>query len=239
MAPISTKAFMGSILASTTHNPRSLPLPPSTTPLLTPPSPSTASITPALAFRRVSRVFFASLTKRDDDDGTTTNPALQRRLESIFPAIIGFFILCSIWSCTREYFRKGGTWKGYLKSWGKAVFFFLLLTVLLPITILGCIINCRRDKRKKQQQRPAGQARPLQPANNPYNSHEPPPPNRPQMPLDPVVLLPDQPDQEDPDAVENVATTMPQPPPPVQQKPESTAEATANMLDSKGSKTSP
>ncbi|CAK7217338.1 hypothetical protein SCUCBS95973_003114 [Sporothrix curviconia] len=240
MSPIPVTALVSSLLAfsspSPTHGSRALytyPTPPSSPSPLT----STTHITPAIAMHRVACVLLASLSKRDDDDDNdmTTSEFNARHLNVIFPSIVGFFLVATIWVCTRRHFKSGGTWKSYFKGWGQAVFFLAMLTVFLPFTILGCFINARRKKNPalaQAQRRGAAVAKPLQPANNPHSNREPPAPMRPQMPLDPVVVIPDLPDQEDPDAVERIErVVLPMPPPPIQQKNDTTAEATVTMLD--------
>ncbi|CAK7230928.1 hypothetical protein SBRCBS47491_007755 [Sporothrix bragantina] len=237
MAPVPVTALTGSLLASSmTYSSRSRHAFSKPSSFLPSSPPLPTHITPALAVRRVARAFIDSFTKRDDGDDTDGTGS--KHLNIVIPAIIGFFVLATIWGCTRDHFKKGGTWKAYFKGWGQAIFFLLLLTVFLPFTILGCCINSRRKKKanlaQAQRRRALGNfaAQPLQPANNPHNSREPPPPARPQMSLDPVVLMPDLPDQEDPDAVVKVERiVLPEPPLPIQQKNESTAEATAVMLD--------
>lgn len=232
MAPIAATALVGRILAPT-QIATTTALPSPSLPLPSPPTHT--PLTPALLFRRLSHLIPLSISTRDTDNTSNDNPNNHNSI--IYPAIVGGIFLFAVIGYSRDYFRKGGNWKTYFKGWGKLLLFFLLITVLLPLTLLGCVINFNRDQKKKKLGRPLnaqGQAqqaaRPLQPANNVHAKKEPPPPTRPQMPLDAVVMVPDMPDQEDPDAVEGIASVV-QRPAPTLQKGETTAEATASLLD--------
>ncbi|ERT01415.1 uncharacterized protein SPSK_07911 [Sporothrix schenckii 1099-18] len=199
-------------------------------------APSHTPITPSIAFHRVAGVLFEHFdnnknrAKRDDETDSDTN---HKRYEIILPIIGGCVVLWFLYSWTRNHFRRGGTWKAYGKAWLTGLKYFLFFTVLLPITLLGCVVGCFSACNNKGKPKPAANAaNPNRVGALPRNrdNREPPPLNRPLMPLDPVVVMPDLPDQEDPDAVE----VLPPPPPPIAQKNETTAEATETFLSSDG-----
>ncbi|KIH92877.1 hypothetical protein SPBR_09136 [Sporothrix brasiliensis 5110] len=202
-------------------------------------APPQTPITPSIAFHRVARVLLEHFdnkknrAKRDDETDTETN---HKRYEIILPIIGGCIVLWCLYSCTRDHFRKGGTWKAYGKLWLTGLKYFLFLTILLPLTLLGCVVGCFSACNNSRKPKPAANAAnpnrvgAVAPIIRNRDNREPPPLNRPLMPLDPVVVMPDLPDQEDPDAVE----VLPPPPPPIVQKNETTAEATETFLSSDG-----
>lgn len=180
----------------------------------TPGARSRPFLSPALLHAEYAGPVALIIRRKDDVDTHSLTYGVAGFIGGI---LVLFFVIFSI-----RHFRKGGTWKEYftlLRSIAYAAVAMIFVSLFL-VCIIGFNDYLKARSARAAPANNAGAARNVSPS-------EPLPMNRPQMPLDPVVLVPESSDLDDPDAIARI-----RPPPPAHQNPETTSEATADMLDS-------